>query len=139
MGSIQINMLNKVASKIAKRPVLVEYGPCVLAGAEGETGVKGGVPIITLVPWNTAQKTYFFFLHELGHVCLGHDKDLVDTTLKAGSIRYTAKDFAQYKGDPLEAAAKGYAKALNERAEIDAWRYAEKGKFIARLLALLNE
>lgn len=138
MGSIAINLLRQVACKVAGREVEVNYSVCVMRGAEGEMGVKDGKPVITLVPWSSPLKTYYFFLHELAHVCMEHDKGMKEINLSPGSIVYTLEDFTNYSNDLDEHSAQGYARALNEIAEKDAWRYAEHGKANSKLLALLN-
>jgi hypothetical protein len=142
MSNISIELLNRTANKVAKREVIVQYGRCSKPGADAEFGIDEiGTPIIRLVPWNTNQKTYWAFLHELGHVCLGDDKKLFGDQ-KKGVISLGDNNLKKYTTDMEERLARAYADGLDEG--VKHFSHLHKGsntkdEYVARLMVLLGE
>lgn len=137
----RLNELTQAAANhLAGQPVIIRWRYPAAEAAAGQCyKTASGQVVIDIAPFDSAEKKYGIFLHELAHARLGHAVYTGAVTKPPASIPRSDPQRAAWREDPREKAANELAAKWVKYGEKNAWRYMpELPPLEANLRALLD-
>lgn len=140
-------LMKEAAFSLTWEPVEIEFHAPPFKSFQGRViRNKTGRFEISLIPDLPLEKLYMSFLHEVGHICLGHcvdflpmdssDEYVMMSQAYGPDLVFTEKEIEEYKERPEEMQANDFANSFDGIAKEFAMRWFQTEDVEARLRAL---